>query len=274
MFNHPFEIMTWCLLRIFRVECSYGEACARTYPNNDPLPDFTSAKDTESLLKISMDIRDETESRRTAVIDKCKTLLTVSALLLPLTLAISTLTSWPALFLVPTIFVLIAAYLVLDILGVVSLQRPSIELDEVGLATAELNKRFAHSYLSIARHNDAQTSYLVDTMRAARSSLVWGLVTLSIVSMASLTFMRKPDIPLRGLTGEKGAQGDKGLAGDQGPVGPQGPPGETGGKGPSGEKGPQGDVGSPGPRGDKGPSGDQGPRGEQGPPANAPLRGQ
>jgi hypothetical protein len=93
------EFASWCLLRAFCIKCSLREAISRAYISKEgELPDFAKAQDPEALLDIAKDVRDKSDKRRAAVLDKCKTLLTVSALLVPLILAVSTQVRYPALF--------------------------------------------------------------------------------------------------------------------------------------------------------------------------------
>jgi len=263
----PSQWLTWRLLRLFRIECSFREVVKQRYMyRREPQPNFDDAQDLETLATVAADIREESDKRRAVVIDKCKTLLALSSLLLPLLLAVSTQISWPALFLFPAFFVMSTAYLVLTALDVGADKVMSIGQDEIALPSHVLKRRIAHCNLDIAQHNDKRTDYLVDVMRSARWSLVWGLLTLSLVAMLGLTFLRKVDSN-KGTRGDKGVQGDKGPTGDKGPQGPpgdRGPKGPTGEKGPRGDKGPQGEQGPKGPAGDRGPTSDKGPTGERG----------
>jgi hypothetical protein len=149
--EHSFHWLTWRILRFFGADCSFREVVARRYESQKAsLPNLGYAKDGETLLKIAEDIRDESDKRRGVVIDKCKTLLTLSSFLLPLLLAVSTQTSWPVLFFIPASFVFATAYLVLNVLDVGADQQLSLDQAEVDLSKDDLNKRFVQSYLSTA----------------------------------------------------------------------------------------------------------------------------
>lgn len=260
--NYLCQFPTYLLLRLFCVECSFEEVISRCYiDDSPPIPDLQHSRYPSELLKVADEIRSESDKRRGVVIDKCKTLLTLSGLLLPLLLAVSTQIRWPILFLIPATCVFITSFLVLVVLGIGTTKSLSILETQVCMNGDELWKAFAHACLETARYNDERTDYLVDVMRAARRSLICGLFTLWLVIMFGVTFLGKPDIRKseRGPAGEQGVAGEKGPPGSKGPVGDKGP---TGDKGQTGDKGDMGPAGARGPTGEKGLKGDDGSKGE------------
>lgn len=259
----------WAILRAFFIQCTRDEVQQRRYVHErqEQPVGILSLKGGEELLALAKDIYGQTEKRKATIDDKCRTIMTISSISLPLISAILPRLSSPALGIVPLFFVFIAAFLVLVQLNVGSSSYPTLDAELAGLEPELQRKRLITSYLASARFNDCCTDFNVDVFRAARRSLLVGLFSLVAVAAVGGLLGRpsqddedrlvrrlrsEPELIelLRGPRGVSGESGPSGPRGERGEVGPSGPPGERGEPGPSGPRGEPGRPGAGQPRRD------------------------
>jgi hypothetical protein len=262
----------WAILRAFFIRCTREEVRERRYVHagQEQPPGLLSLRGNDELLDLAKDIYGRTEKRKATIDDKCKTIMTVSSISLPLISAILPRLSSPALGIIPLLFVFLAAFLVMVQLNVGSSSYPELDAGLAGLEPEPLKKRLIAGYLASARFNDCCTDFNVDVFRAARRSLLLGLLTL--VAVAALGGLlgnesrSEEDRLIRRLRSEPALiellRGPKGEPGRVGQAGPKGGRGEAGPRGPRGE---QGQAGPAGPKGEAGPPGDRQPPGDHSP---------
>lgn len=249
----------WAILRVFFIDCTSEEVRQRRYSHDvqEPLPGLLTLQGSDELLDLAKGIYGQTEKRKATIDDKCKTIMTVSSISLPLISAILPQLPSPALGVVPLLFVFLAAFLVLVQLNVGSSSYPSLDTNLAGLEPEPQKKSLIASYLVSARFNDCCTDFNVDVFRAARRSLILGLFSLvaiagfgGLLGMSSQSdearlvqrLRSEPDLiellrGPRGEVGKTGLPGPKGNRGETGPLGPRGARGEPGPPGPKGEMG-------------------------------------
>ena len=262
----------WAILRAFLIRCTREEVRQRRYVHEgqEQPPGILSLRGSDELLDLAKDIYGQTEKRKATIDDKCKTVMTVSSISLPLISAILPRLPSPALGVIPLFFVFLAAFLVLVQLNVGSSSYPVLDAGLAGLETEPQKKRLIASYLASARFNDRCTDFNVDVFRAARRSLLLGLFSLVAVAASGgllgnasqsdedrliQRLRSEPDLIelLRGPKGVPGEVGPAGTRGDRGEAGPRGLRGKRGEAGPSGPKGEAGPPGAGQPRGDRSP---------------------
>lgn len=258
----------WAILRAFFIRCTREEVRQRRYAheNRDDPPGILSLRGSDELLDLAKSIHGQTEKRKAMIDDKCKTIMTVSSISLPLISAILPRLPSPALGVVPLLFVFLAAFLVLVQLNVGSSSYPDLDAGLAGLEPEPQKSHLIASYLASARFNDCCTDFNVDVFRAARRSLLLGLLSLVVVAafggLLGNASQAEDDRMIRRLRSEPNLigllRGPRGASGEAGPSGPRGERGEAGPRGPRGERG---EAGPAGPRGEAGSPGGGQPRG-------------
>lgn len=208
----------------------------------------------ETLLDVSEEVDGESKQRRLSVIDKCKSLLTLSSLLVAVvgsllpkylafegaTLRILAVVSIGLLF--NTIVLLLQFF---DV-GTES----AIDLDDKAITSPKLQIQhtlLADRLLCIATR-DSRTNYLVDIYKATRFCFASSFTIVVVLVVVGLLLHRPEDIAQRivreirsdvklmnALTGPKGNPGQDGPAGAIGPMGSPGPAGSVGPAGPPGK---------------------------------------
>ena len=253
----------WVILRAFLIECTREEVRQRRYVHEgqEPPPGLLTLQGSDELLDLAKSIHGQTEKRKATIDDKCKTIMTVSSISLPLISAILPRLPSPAIGVVPLLFVFLAAFLVMVQLNVGSSSYPTLDAGLAVLEPEPQKKRLIASYLESARFNDCCTDFNVDVFRAARRSLLLGL--LCLVAVAAFGGLLGPssqsdeDRLIRRLRSEPDViellRGPRGTTGKTGPSGLRGERGEAGLPGPRGDRGEQGRPGAERPRGERSP---------------------
>lgn len=190
------------------------------------------------------------QARRSAITDKCKTLFTLSSLLLgligvllPKSLAFDALWMRVICFLA-VLALLNTIVLLLTFFDVGSDTEVSLDQEQVDLEAGNFKKSLINLYLRCQVAMDNRTDYLVDLYKAAR---FFFLLAFTVVALLfSVNFLldapknRTEDVirALRSdpslielLRGPKGDIGPKGHSGDPGAQGADGKPGDKGDRG-------------------------------------------
>jgi len=233
--------------------------------------DLNGAKDLDLLLSEAKSYFATAETRRTAITDKCKTLLTLSSLLLTLVgvllpkLPLSS--AWlQILFFVAAAALLNAVILLAIFFGVRRDMTMCLDPEEVSLGKDDLRKVLINNYFQCQSDLDNQNDYLVEVYKAARFFFLSAFTLLVVVF--SLNFFHDSQNE-QAKAVAKALRGDntflQSVHGDKGEPGPKGDAGLKGDQGPKGVPGPKGDIG---PKGEPGPKGDPGPKGEPGEPGS------
>jgi hypothetical protein len=205
--------------------------------NNSDI-DVSKAKDIDTLLETAKDGLATSEARRSAVIDKCKSLLTMGSLflgliafLLPKDLIAELL--WMRVLIVITLIFFVHAVVILLLFLVVGTEMEvKIDQAEIELSEPELKKSLLHAYLSSRRFNDYRTDYLVEVFKVARFSFFASFLSaMTVLGIAYIFYspanqtqtmikQLKSDSQLINLL--RGPKGDPGPRGPTGSSGPRG----------------------------------------------------
>lgn len=201
--------------------------------------------DTKMLLSAAKECFDESQERRVAITDKCKTLLTVSSillgligLLLPKSFAFDA--TWMRLLCFVAILGLFnVIILLLTFFSVGQESRLTLEQSDIDLPPQDFDKNRINLYLRCQVAADNRTDYLVDLYKVARFfflsafSLVVVLFSVSFLSTSEhddtkelIRNLRSDSELIELLRGPKGAKGERGDKGDPGKRGLQGEDGE------------------------------------------------
>ncbi len=233
-----------------------------------PSPTVVLPDDADPDLAIAEARRevDREEERRSAIDDKSKVLLTVSALLLAANAALLAHLPYRWVGLIPLVFVLSAVFLTLMYFRTYKTMR--MDPTTINWSTNTATKlAIARDEFNCARSMGPQNDLRIGVHRAARRALILALASLVPV-LLSVAFYRPPDLLVKRIETDARVRslllGPPGTRGPMGPQGQAGPAGPTGPKGDTGEAGPQG---SPGAIGPVGPQGEAGPAGPQEPPS-------
>jgi hypothetical protein len=254
--SESFLLLFWVALVLCGIECTREEVRRRRYERDLELPDQEGFEPSETLITAAERELADADSRRRIVDDKARMLLTLVALLIPVTAAFAARLTSPALVLAPLVCFLFASLILVGYLDIGAGMRPKLSPDDTLLEETELKQQVIVDVLSSARTTEQETDFLVDVYRAAIRALLFGLVL--VVAVAGIAYSRTSD-PTERLIQQ--LRSDPALIREL-----RGPQGATGEQGPSGPQGSQGVQGRPGP---------QGPRGPQGPPrSSAPLKQQ
>lgn len=206
-----------------------------------------NAHETALLLSSAKECHRDAEARRTAITDKCKTLLTMSSILLGLIgLLLPKAFAFDALWMRAVCFVAIlgllnVVVLLLTFFAVGRDARMTLDQSEVDLEPKDFEKNRINLYLQCQVALDNRTDYLVDLYKVSRFfflasfALVVILFSISFLSNSARSEANEIVRQLRSdpklielLRGPMGEQGEDGKKGDQGIQGPQGRNGENG----------------------------------------------
>jgi hypothetical protein len=239
----------WFLLRVLGLECTVEQLRARTYEHPLDLPAESAIRPTETLVSAAESEYERAESRRKAVDDKARMLLTLVGLLVPLTATLASRLEWPAISLLPLVLFFVSAGIMTGYLAVGSAMLPRVSPVEATYDDENLKRALVLDNLRSARSNDNRTSFLVDVYRAGLRAFILGLVLVAAIAAIALVsptdgpsqlierIRRDPDL-CEQLRGPAGPPGEAGARGDAGPAGPIGPKGDPGPAGPAGAKAP------------------------------------
>jgi hypothetical protein len=210
--------------------------------------DLDKAQELDDLVSASKECYENATSRRTAVTDKCKTLLTMSSLLLgligillPKSLAFDA-TWMRVVCFIAALALLNTVSLLLIFFDVGRETEMSLDQDDVDLDADNYKKSIINMYLRCQVDTDNRTNYLVDLYRSARFFFL--LAFSAVVILFSIQFVSSspkdqteqiiqrlrsdPQLIdlLRGPKGEKGDEGGQGVQGIPGTAGAKGDPGK------------------------------------------------
>jgi hypothetical protein len=226
--------------------------------------ELTKENDLDFLLEQAKDHLKTADERRNGTMDKCKTLLTLSSLLLTLVGILLPKAPFGSICMRILIFgaalaLLNAVVLVVIIFGVRADMRLEVKPKDVILITDELKKRLINNYFQCRTDRDNRNDYLVEVYKAARFFFLFALTLL--VALFSLNyFLLAQQDQVKVVAGELRSDTNfvQSIRGPKGDPGLPGPRGERGDRGLTGPKGDPGDRGLPGPKGDRGPKGERG----------------
>ncbi|MDO8444717.1 MAG: collagen-like protein [Deltaproteobacteria bacterium] len=211
----------------------------KAYPDSG----ITDKSNVALLLEEARKAKEEEGSRRIALDDKSKVLLTISALLVAADAALSSHVDPRWVLLLPLIPILITVFLIMVYFQI---QRVSV-VEPLSLGwkgdTDLIREKLALEYLKCAAYLSPINDFRADVYRAAARSLLMGIVLLIPVFITA-SLSSNENILIKAVCSN--AELKRELQGIPGPVGPQGPqglPGERGLVGTEGKQGPKGPVG-------------------------------
>lgn len=256
---------------VYGTEVTWEQAKAEKF-------DSREHKDLESLRESQLEVLVQeaktclraSEERRTSLSDKCKTMLTLSSVLLAFMGAVLPKISMDSLwakvfFLISALPMLIAVLLFAVFFGVRPAMRVDIRQDDADRKPDDLKRTLINDYRRCATAQENQSDYLVEVYNVARFFFLSSLLALVCLFSANL-FLSAPGAQAKAVANQllsdtnfvqniRGERGERGPKGDHGDPGPKGDRGEPGLKGERGNRGPMGDKGEPGIPGPPGPAG-------------------
>lgn len=239
--------ITYISVRFFGSESSWDELWNEKFNTfKHTNRDLSRAEDVSLILAEVKEGVKNSESRLAAITDKCKTLLTLSSLLLTFVALVFTKTSFDSIWmriilLVSALAFFNAVILLLVILGVRTAMTTVIEQKEVDLPSRDFAKALINFLLQCQADLDNRTDYLVEVYKVARCFVLFAFTGLSLLLSLNLFFISPQDTAkvvaselradtnfLQSVRGEKGDRGPKGDPGPRGVPGPKGDRGENG----------------------------------------------
>ncbi len=168
-------LLAYCSLRAYGLEVSARNVWHGTYSNRQHVDlDLGQAGDPSGLLAMAKEGLKNAQDRRTVVTDKCKTLLTVSSLLLALIgLFLPKSFAFDAMWMQVVFFGAVMALLNTVTLLLVFFdvgKETEISLDQayVEMSSDDVKKNLINLYLRCQTDTENRTDYLVDLFKAAR----------------------------------------------------------------------------------------------------------
>ncbi len=232
------ELLVWSSLRVIGSEVTLAEVKRQSLDTVDGTHfDVQRVGDVETILETAKACFDAAESRRVAITDKCKTLLTLGSLflgivgfLLPKELAYDN--SWIRALLFVTVLLFLHAVALLLLFFVTGKgMEVCISQEELHLEPEDLKLSLVKSYLQCRADTDQRSSYLVEVYKAARFSFFGAFVCASFLFTFGFLSKSQEDPSqqlIRSIRGNpklietlRGPKGDTGF-------GKQGPPGKPG----------------------------------------------
>jgi hypothetical protein len=170
-------------MRLFGVECSLKEVQVGRYDSSEGkgLSLIDKVEVADEVLKLCEKIYQEEEMRRLSVSEKCKVLLTISAILLALLPLVLTKLSPPILSLFPTFFIFLTSYMLLAYFDIGKHSRIALDAEMWQQNSSELKVTMANDYLRCAKENMQVNNFLVDVYRVAKNSLLISLLLIMIL---------------------------------------------------------------------------------------------
>jgi hypothetical membrane protein len=188
------------------------------------------------------------QERRDGVTDKCKTLLTLSSLLLTLIGILLLKTNFEMtwlrwLFLVPALAMLNAVVLLAVFFGIQTQMVIEISQSEIDLSGENLKKCLINLYFQCQTDLNNRTDYLVEIYKVSRFFFLSAFTTIVFLSLSSFFFV-SPETTAKAVANQletdtnfiqmvRGERGEPWLKGDIGEPGERGQPGSKGDKGDS-----------------------------------------
>jgi len=193
--------------------------------------DLSRAGDLSSILEEAKRSFQNAEARRDGITDKCKTLLTLSSLLLTLVgvlLPKMTFDSFwlRSFFFASALALLNAVILLVVFFGVRSQMIIEIQQNEVNLSSDDFKKCLINLYFQCGSDLDNRTNYLVEVYKVARFFFLSAFTVMVLVFLLNFILVSPEDSAkavaqelqtdtnflqmVRGEKGEAGPKGDKG----------------------------------------------------------------
>jgi hypothetical protein len=186
------ELVTFLSIHIFGSEVSWEEI-RRGKLNSAPHVNrnLDGALDLDLLLTEARSRAAEAEARRSSTTDKCKTLLTLSSLVLTASGVILSKASFEetwvrVILLLAILFLLHVVILISMHFAVGTEMRPSLDQEDARLSGADLRKSLINIYLRCQADKDARVDFLVEIYKVARFFFLIGLSLLIVVISSSL----------------------------------------------------------------------------------------
>lgn len=243
MIGEAFGLLFWLALVICGIECSRETVRKRRYVRPVDLPAVDAISPSDTLRSAADGEFASAEARRKIVDDKARMLLTLVALLIPVTATLAARLDTPSLVLAPLACFLFSALILVGYLGIGAGMSPTISPAEALLDEERLKRQLIVDLLWSARVTEQSTDFLVDVYRAGLRALFLGLML--VVGIAAVAYTRPADSTARLIQQLRSdpalireLRGPQGAPGPTGPMGPPGPPGERGTAGPPGPPGP------------------------------------
>lgn len=223
--------LAYVSLRIYGSEVKWSSLWNEVFPSSAHSDlNCDKAQDLPTLLIVATEALHGAEARRAVITDKCKTLLTLSSLLLAVIgiLLPKTLLSNPiwikVAFFVSGLCLLNAILMLLVFFGVGREMVVTLDQKEVELPNDDLKKNLINLHLRCQVEMDNRTDYLVEVYKAARFFFLSAFSFVAVIFFA--TFLTRQEDPtarivrelrgdpklielLRGPRGEKGERGEK-----------------------------------------------------------------
>lgn len=257
--------LIYALLRICRIDLNFEELENRSYttPNLYKSLNLATSQIDQPLVDLAKDLFNARTSRQGSIDSKVSALLNLTAILLPLSIA---LIAWSgerlplplsgALFGFISLPLLLSVVLLLEYLRLNSYAEPTFDDKLLKASEPDRNTILIKDYLLSTWINDNKADYLADVYRAAMRLFCIATVTSLFGGGITLCFLsaQRPATDAKALVTQLQAnpdlinllRGPQGLPGTQGPVGPQGPRRNIE---PTGKSGIPGTVSPPGPIG-------------------------
>lgn len=252
--EHVVCVIAYLSMRIFGLEVEYASVRRGSYvdaPHADR--ELSHAKDLDLLLGAAKDQLANAHGRRAAITDKCKTLLTLGALLLGLIgvllpKSLLFLAAWMNVaFFVAALALLDTVMLLLVFFGVSRDTEITLDDSDCRLSGDDLKKSLINRNLECQAACDNRTNYMVDVYRTARFYFLVALSIVAVLFAATLSTRRASDPAQEFIASLRGNSDLLSiLTGPRGPAGLPGVRGMKGDSGPQGQKGEKGDQGEPG----------------------------
>lgn len=243
--------LAYCSLRLYGLEVSAKDVWTGTYSKRQHVNrDLNKANDLPGLLTMAKECLESARDRRSVVSDKCKTLLTVSSLLLGMIgLFLPKSFAFDDMWMRVVFFAAVSALLntvtlLLVFFDVGTETEVSLDQEDVALASDDVKKNLINLHLRCRSDMENRTDYLVDLYRTARFFFLSAFTIVLLLFSVSFFSQSRTDETERIIQGLRGdpklidlLRGPKGETGDKGERGELGQKGGTGEKGDRGERG-------------------------------------
>lgn len=230
--------VAYASLRLYGFEVSFAHVRKGAYDTHKPVQvTFKSNSDVVGLLELSKECLDNTDARRKQVTDKCKTLLTLTSVLLavigvflPKTLASDS--HWAGIAFIISVAALLNTLMLLLVFFDIGIESEvTLEPELNSYNSDDLKKHLVNARLQCVSGAQNRTDYLVDVYRTARFfflsafSIVVVLLFTNFIRVPAPTLHERAIHELRGnpelvklLRGPMGEQGEKGEKGEDGTI--------------------------------------------------------
>lgn len=174
------HFFTWLVLRACIIKCSVQEVKCRRYwhPSRKRRPTLTNSPDPQELRDFAKELFAYEKDRISAVQDKAKVVLTLSAVLLALTTTAMQILPLSLIAWLPIVCLLLTVYLLLILFGVGAHTYPSLSQKIADKKSDERCRELASDYLECQDDTQDRGDFLVDVFRASTRALMTALLLL------------------------------------------------------------------------------------------------